>query len=219
MENNGLKLEILKDESSKEKEPSAPSIYESPQVVFRLKVIDKTKRKSSCPMWPDNEEVEFAFDVDKDDPELIVKELKDKTNKIGDEDLRFLIQCIRDKCCLFRLEREDHMEEEGIINMNTSSSQHSSISVSQQQQQQTPSQHNNTSTHSNTLTNQSSTLNNTTTKASEITQHLHPGVIPEEATCKTTLTADQQQQQNNQQNKQHHEEQSSVDQAQSDFAR
>jgi hypothetical protein len=116
MESNGLKLEMLKDEKDKETgnaSTTAPSIYDSPQVIFRLKVIDKTKRKSSCATWPDNEEVEFQFDVDKDEPENVVKDLKDKTSKIGDEDLRYLSQCIRDKCLLFRLEREEHLEEEG----------------------------------------------------------------------------------------------------------
>jgi hypothetical protein len=218
MENNGLKLEILKDENKDKESPA--SIYESSLVVFRLKVIDKTKRKSSCPMWPDNEEVEFAFDVDKDDPELIVKELKDKTNKIGDEDVRYLIQCIKDKCLLFRLEREDHIEEEGIIGMNTSLS-HSSTATTQQ-----PSQHNNTSvssTHSNTLVNHSI---NATAKPSEgVPQQ---SVIAEESIC--NKTTNEVQQQNNQQQlhqqqqqqliqKQHQDEQTTVDQAQADLTR
>lgn len=109
-------------------------------MVFRLKVIDKTKRKSTWPVWPENEEIEFVFDVDHDEPESIVRELKDKTNKISDEDLRYLTQCIKDKCLVFKYEREDRMEEEGImINSSLHSNHHN------QHQQQQPVTHNVTS--------------------------------------------------------------------------
>lgn len=103
MENNGLKLDVHRDEKTKK-------IFYSPesQVLFRLKLIDKTKHKN----WPDNEAIEFIFDVDKDNPETIVKELKDNIGKINDEDLRYLIQAIKDKCSVFKLEREDRLEEE-----------------------------------------------------------------------------------------------------------
>jgi hypothetical protein len=39
------------------------------------------ERKKLLSNVADNEEVEFAFDVNKDDSELIVKELKEKTTK------------------------------------------------------------------------------------------------------------------------------------------
>ena len=119
MESNGLKLEMLKVNNSvvnNNEEANKDIVLKieiSSQVVFRLKVVDKSKRKSSCPTWPDNEEVEFLFDVERDDPEQIVKELKEKTNKISDEDVRYLTQCIKDKCSVFKLEREDQFEEEG----------------------------------------------------------------------------------------------------------
>ncbi|CAF0707352.1 unnamed protein product [Brachionus calyciflorus] len=106
MESNGLKLEILKDKNSQ--------IIQKPDgtITFRLKVNDKTKRKPNWPQWPDNEEIEFSFDVSNDDPEEIVKELKDKTNKICDDDIKYLTQAIRDKIVVFRLEREDKSEDE-----------------------------------------------------------------------------------------------------------
>ncbi len=102
MENNGLKLEIHKDEQTKN------IIHENEtQVKFRLKVIDKSRRKVP---WPDNEEIEFFFDCDGDDPEKIVKELKESTDKINDDDLRYLIQSIKDKILVSKYEREDNLE-------------------------------------------------------------------------------------------------------------
>ena len=102
MENNGLKLEIHKDEQTKK------IVHENEtQVKFRLKVVDKSRRKVP---WPDNEEIEFFFDCDRDDPEQIVKELKESTDKINDDDLRYLIQSIKDKILVSKYEREDNLE-------------------------------------------------------------------------------------------------------------
>ena len=52
LENNGLKLEIHRDDAEKiiQKNES--------QVTFRLKVIDKAKRKVK---WPDHEEIEWTM--------------------------------------------------------------------------------------------------------------------------------------------------------------
>jgi WNK lysine deficient protein kinase len=107
MENNGLKIDVLRDKTTNQ------AIYKNEtQVKFRLKLIDKSKRKANWPVWMDNEEIEIIFDIPTDDPEQIVKELKEKTNKISDEDIRYLTQAIRDKCLVLKLEREDKLEEE-----------------------------------------------------------------------------------------------------------
>ena len=113
MESNGLKLEILKDKNQQIIQKADGTI------TFRLKVNDKTKRKPNWPVWPDNEEIEFSFDVNNDDPEQIVKELKDKTNKICDEDLKYLTQAIKDKVCVFKLQTEDINEEETLVQNQT----------------------------------------------------------------------------------------------------
>ena len=86
------------------------------QVLFRLKLVDKSKHKN----WPDNEAIEFTFDADSDNAEHIAKELKENVDKINDEDLRFLVQAIKDKCLVFRLEREDRMENEEPVAATTS---------------------------------------------------------------------------------------------------
>jgi hypothetical protein len=78
------------------------------QVTFRLKVSDKSKRKLK---WPENEEIEFLFDVDNDNTEQIVKELKESTSKITDEDFKYLTQAIKDKSKVSKLEREDALEK------------------------------------------------------------------------------------------------------------
>ncbi len=78
------------------------------QVTFRLKVSDKSKRKLK---WPENEEIEFLFDVDNDNTEQIVKELKESTAKITDEDFKYLTQAIKDKSKVSKLEREDALEK------------------------------------------------------------------------------------------------------------
>jgi hypothetical protein len=67
MDNNGLKLDSLRDEKTKQIQHTNESI-----VTFRLKIVDKNRRKY---LWPDDELIEFNFDVDKDEPEEIVKEL------------------------------------------------------------------------------------------------------------------------------------------------
>lgn len=108
MENNGLKLEVLRDKGTNQ----ALLYKNDTQVKFRLKLVDKTKRKPTWPTWQENEEIEIIFDIRTDDAELIVKELKEKTNKISDEDIRYLIQAIKDKCLVLKLEREDRLEEE-----------------------------------------------------------------------------------------------------------
>lgn len=102
LENNGLKLEVHKDEAQN-------IIHKNvSQVIFRLKVADKAKRKIK---WPENEEIEFLFDVDNDNTEQIVKELKESTSKITDEDFKYLIQAIKDKSKVSKLEREDALEK------------------------------------------------------------------------------------------------------------
>jgi WNK lysine deficient protein kinase len=67
MDSNGLNLELHRDEKTKKIFYTNES-----QVLFRLKLIDKSKHKN----WPDNEAIEFIFDVDNDNPENIVKDLK-----------------------------------------------------------------------------------------------------------------------------------------------
>jgi len=102
LENNGLKLEVHKDEFQN-------IIHKNvSQVTFRLKVSDKSKRKLK---WPENEEIEFLFDVDNDNTEQIVKELKESTAKITDEDFKYLTQAIKDKSKVSKLEREDALEK------------------------------------------------------------------------------------------------------------
>ena len=102
LENNGLKLEVHKDDFQH-------IIHKNvSQVIFRLKVADKSKRKIK---WPDHEEIEFLFDVDNDNTEQIVKELKESTNKISDEDFKYLIQAIKDKSKVSKLEREDVLDK------------------------------------------------------------------------------------------------------------
>lgn len=103
MDSNGLNLELHRDEKTKKIFYTNES-----QVLFRLKLIDKSKHKN----WPDNEAIEFIFDVDNDNPETIAKELKENVDKINDEDLRYLIQSIKNKSKVFVLEREDRKEEE-----------------------------------------------------------------------------------------------------------
>ena len=103
LENNGLKLEVHKDEINQN------IIHKNgSQVTFRLKVADKSKRKIK---WPENEEIEFLFDVDNDNTEQIVKELKENTFKITDEDFKYLTQAIKDKSKVSKLEREDALEK------------------------------------------------------------------------------------------------------------
>jgi WNK lysine deficient protein kinase len=103
LENNGLKLEVHKDEAQN-------IIHKNvSQVTFRLKVSDKSKRKLK---WPENEEIEFLFDVDNDNTEQIVKELKESTAKITDEDFKYLVQAIKDKSKVSKLEREDVLEKQ-----------------------------------------------------------------------------------------------------------
>lgn len=120
MESNGLKLEVLRDkpatattasQAGGNKQPTHAD-QQSASVKFRLKLVDKTKRKANWPVWSENEEIEIIFDMRTDDAEQIVKELKEKTNKISDEDIRYLTQAIKDKCLVLKLEREDRLEEE-----------------------------------------------------------------------------------------------------------
>ncbi len=67
MENNGLKLDVVRDEKTK------CIAYENEGVItFRLKIVDKGRRKF---IWSENELIEFNFDVDKEDPEEVIKEL------------------------------------------------------------------------------------------------------------------------------------------------
>ena len=107
MDNNGLHLELHKDEKTKKIFYTNES-----QILFRLKLIDKSKHMN----WPDNEAIEFIFDVDTDVPETIAKELKDNVvGKINDEDLRYLVQSIKNKCLVFKLEREDRLEQEELL--------------------------------------------------------------------------------------------------------
>ncbi len=103
MDSNGLNLELHKDETTKRIFYTNES-----HVLFRLKLVDKTKHKN----WPDNEAIEFIFDVDNDNPEHIAQELKESVDKINEEDMRYLVQCIKDKCLVFNLERSDRLEEE-----------------------------------------------------------------------------------------------------------
>ena len=112
MESNGLKLEVLKDKNSKVIENSEEGL-----ITFRLKVYDKARRRG--PVWPENEEIEFMFDVNNDDPEQIVKEFKEKTDKICDEDIKFLTQAIRDKIVIFRLDKIPDKNEEETITLTT----------------------------------------------------------------------------------------------------
>lgn len=113
MENNGLKLEVLKDKNSKVIENAEEGL-----ITFRLKVYDKARRRG--PVWPENEEIEFMFDVNNDDPEQIVKEFKEKTDKICDEDVKFLTQAIKDKIIVYRLDKIPDKNEEEIISLTTS---------------------------------------------------------------------------------------------------
>ncbi len=126
IDNNGLKLDTNRDEKTKQ----IISANES-SITFRLKIVDKNRRKH---VWPDDELIEFNFDVDKDEPEEIVKDLlnvriKKITNrtaifaitvsiflsknvdKITDEDMRYLVQTIKDKCFVFKIERADRLDE------------------------------------------------------------------------------------------------------------
>lgn len=121
MESNGLKLEVLRDKTATStttsqaggnKQPTTHTDQQSASVKFRLKLVDKSKRKANWPVWSENEEIEIIFDMRTDDAEQIVKELKEKTNKISDEDIRYLTQAIKDKCLVLKLEREDRLEEE-----------------------------------------------------------------------------------------------------------
>lgn len=121
MESNGLKLEVLRDKTATSttanqaggnKQPTTHADQQSASVKFRLKLVDKSKRKANWPVWSENEEIEIIFDMRTDDAEQIVKELKEKTNKISDEDIRYLTQAIKDKCLVLKLEREDRLEEE-----------------------------------------------------------------------------------------------------------
>jgi len=123
MENNGLKLELHKDLENNNKIYSDES-----RVLFRIKVSDKTKRKN----WPDNEAIEFIFDLEKDNPEHIVKELRENINKINDDDMRYLIQAIKDKCLVFKLERieeEDKQQLQLVNNNNNTSNSNNSLST------------------------------------------------------------------------------------------
>jgi WNK lysine deficient protein kinase len=66
MENNGLRLDVLRDEKKF-------IAFEGEGIItFRLKIIDKGRRKF---IWAENELIEFNFDVDKEDPEEVIKEL------------------------------------------------------------------------------------------------------------------------------------------------
>jgi WNK lysine deficient protein kinase len=121
MEGNGLKLEVHRDKDHK-----IEHVNES-QVTFRLKCADKTKRKVK---WPDNEEIEFIFDFDRDDPEQIIKELRDSTNFITDEDIRYLVQYIKDKTTVSIFEREDQLQlQEEKMSSNISSTSLSSTNT------------------------------------------------------------------------------------------
>ena len=103
LENNGLKLELSRDEKTKRIVCKDESI-----ITFRLKLAEKSKHKN----WPDNEAIEFMFDVEKDNPENIAIELKESLDKINEEDVRYLTQSIKDKCFVFKLERDDILEDE-----------------------------------------------------------------------------------------------------------
>jgi len=87
MENNGLKLEFFKDLENNNK------IYcDESRVLIRIRLSDKTKRKN----WPDNEAIEFIFDLEKDNPEFVIRELRENLDKINDDDMPYLIQAIKD---------------------------------------------------------------------------------------------------------------------------
>jgi serine/threonine protein kinase len=102
MDNNGLRLEVHQDEKKKIMHT------DEAQVTFRLKVTDKAKRKLA---WPDNEEIEFMYNVDTDDPVNVANEIRENSGKIGDEDLKYLIQAIKNKCEVFKLERLDRLDK------------------------------------------------------------------------------------------------------------
>ena len=66
MESNGLRLDVIRDEKKL-------IAYENNSIVtFRLKIIDKGRRKF---IWAENELIEFNFEVNKEDPEEVIKEL------------------------------------------------------------------------------------------------------------------------------------------------
>ena len=68
MDNNGLRLDVIKNSDEKRW-----MVYENEGIItFRLKIIDKTRRKF---IWAENELIEFNFDVDNEDPEEVIKEL------------------------------------------------------------------------------------------------------------------------------------------------
>ena len=90
MDSNGLCLELHKDEKTKKIFYTNES-----QVLFRLKLVDKSKHKN----WPDNEAIEFIFDVDNDNPEHIAKELK--VNKIENyymKQVKSILIYLKGKC-------------------------------------------------------------------------------------------------------------------------
>ena len=103
LENNGLKLELSRDEKTKRITCKDEFI-----ITFRLKLVEKSKHKN----WPENEEVEFMFNVNKDLAENIAKELKESLYNINEEDVKYLTQSIKDKCFVFQLERENLEEGE-----------------------------------------------------------------------------------------------------------
>ena len=84
MENNGLKLDVLRDENTKLIKYEDESV-----VIFCLKTIDSSRIKSNNSnvgekniykgrksfKWSEKEFIEFNFDVDKEDPEKVIKEL------------------------------------------------------------------------------------------------------------------------------------------------
>ena len=160
IENNGLKLELVREDNNNKRFACDAEL----RVMFRLKVADKSKHKN----WPENEAVEFWFDVDKDNAEVIAKELKDSVDKINEEDLRYLTQAIKDKIFLYKLEREDFSEEES---------------------KQDPKPTNNTfsnNTANNTTTN--NTLTSTTTNTNNNNNNINNNINTTSMTTTTTAT-------------------------------
>lgn len=67
METNGLCLEVLRDTKTEK-----IVLKDESTMTFHIKIVDKNKRKV---IWPDDELIEFDFNVNNDIPEEVVKEL------------------------------------------------------------------------------------------------------------------------------------------------
>ena len=115
LDDNGLRIDFVRDQSN-----DLQVMVKDDSILFKLKITDKTKRKT---LWDtEHEALRFRYNFTSDTPEKIVDELI-KQKKIFDDDKKFVIQSIKDRLRAYEYEQIDRkagvflkMENDLLIN-------------------------------------------------------------------------------------------------------